>query len=140
MLFEFRSYTASSVEVTHGAEVFSFVKQKGQAQANQSPAETWKETKPQAKDLDTGKATDFLVNLANLKADSFVDKVASSADEYVFTVKFGDDKAPKEERVTFRKSGSTVQGVRQGEPGAAVVPTADFDKVVTGLKELTGGK
>jgi uncharacterized protein DUF4340 len=140
MLFEFRSYTAQSVDVTHGAESFSFVKQKGAAQANQSPAETWKETKPQAKDLDTGKATDFLVNLANLKADSFVDKPAASGDEYVFVVRFGEEKTPKEERVTFRKTGSTVQGVRQGEPGAAVVPAADFDKVVSGLKELTGGK
>ena len=42
--------------------------------------------------------------------------------------------------MTFRKSGTTVHGMRQGEPGAAVVSTADFDKVVSGLKELTGGK
>jgi hypothetical protein len=55
-------------------------------------------------------------------------------------VKFGEPKSPKDERVTFRKSGSTVQAIRQGEPGAAVVSTADFDKVVAGLKELTGGK
>jgi hypothetical protein len=140
MLFEFRSYTAQSLDVTHGSESFSFAKQKGAAQPNQSAAETWKETKPQTKDLDTGKATDFLVNLANLKADSFVDKAAASGDEYTFVVRFGEDKAPKEERVTFRKSGTVVHGIRQGEPGAAVVPTADFDKVVSGLKELTGGK
>jgi len=33
-----------------------------------------------------------------------------------------------------------VHAIRQGEPGAAIVPTADFDKVVAGLKELAGGK
>jgi hypothetical protein len=142
MLFEFRSFTATSVDVTHGAESFSFVKQTAPAQPNQSsvPAETWKLTKPAAKDIDQGKVTDFLVNLANLKAESFVDRPAGSGDEYIFTVRFGDAKAPKDEHVTFRKTGTTVQGVRQGEPGAAVVPTADFDKVASGLKELTGGK
>jgi len=140
MLFEFRSYTALGLDVTHGSESFSLAKQKGSAQPNQSPAETWKLTKPQAKDLDTAKVTDFLVNLANLKADSFTDKAATGGDEYTFAVKFGDEKTPKEERVTVRKSGTTVHAMRQGEPGAAVVPTADFDKVAAGLKELTGGK
>jgi hypothetical protein len=33
-----------------------------------------------------------------------------------------------------------VHGMRQGEPGAAIVPTADFDKVLTELTALTGGK
>lgn len=142
MLFEFRSFTATSVDATHGAESFSFVKQTAPPQPNQSsvPAETWKLAKPAAKDLDQNKVTDFLVNLANLKADSFVDRAAASGDEYIFTARFGDAKAPKEERVMFRKSGTTVHAMRQGEPGAAVVPTADFDKVVSGLKELTGGK
>jgi hypothetical protein len=142
MLFEFRSFTATSVDVTHGAESFSFVKQTAPSQPNQSsvPAETWKMTKPAAKDVDQTKLTDFLVNVANLKADTFVDRAAGTGDEYVFAVRFGDAKSPKDERVTFRKSGTTVQGVRQGEPGAAVVSTADFDKVAAGLKELTGGK
>jgi hypothetical protein len=128
--------------VTHGAGSFSFVKQTAPAKPNQTsvPAETWKLTKPAAKDVDQNKLVDFLVNLANLKADSCVDRPAGSGDEYVFTVRFGDAKAPKEERVTFRKSGTTVHGMRQGEPGAGVVPTADFDKVVSGLNELTGGK
>ena len=69
-----------------------------------------------------------------------MDRAAASGDDYVITVKFGEPKTPKEERVTFRKSGTTVQAIRTAEPGAAVVPTADFDKVVAGLKALTGGK
>ena len=54
--------------------------------------------------------------------------------------KFGDAAAPKEEKVTFRKMGDTVQAIRQGDSGAAVIPAAEFDKVVTQLKELTGAK
>jgi hypothetical protein len=36
--------------------------------------------------------------------------------------------------------GDTVQAIRQGESGAAVIATADFDKVIAQLKELTGAK
>jgi hypothetical protein len=146
MLFEFRSFTAISIDIVHGAETFSFVKQTAPVAASPNPAntpppaETWKQTKPAAKDVDQTKITDFLVNVANLKADTFADRAAASGDDYVITVKFGEPKAPQEERVTFRKSGTTVHALRAGEPGAAVAPTADFDKVVSGLKDLTGGK
>ena len=37
-------------------------------------------------------------------------------------------------------AGTVVQAMRAGEPGAAIVSTADVDKVMAGLKELTGGK
>lgn len=145
MLFEFRSFTAINVDIVHGAETLTMEKQTPPAASSPAPntpppTETWKRTKPSAADVDQTKATDFLVNVANLKADSFVDKAAAGGDDYVVSVRFGEPKSPKEERVTFRKSGTTVQALRAGEPGAAVVSTADFDKVVTGLKELAGSK
>jgi hypothetical protein len=144
LLFAFRSFTAVNFDVTHGAESFSFAKQKAPAPAPNSttlpPADTWKATKPAAKDVDQGKMTDFLINLANLKADSFTEHAAAGGDEWVFTVRYGEDASPKEERVTFRKSGTAVQGMRQGESGVAVVSTADFDKIVAGFKDLAGIK
>jgi hypothetical protein len=141
MLFEFRSYTAVGLDITHGTETFSFTKQAGKPQGNQGAGpDVWKQTKPTARDEDLTKMTDFLVDVANLKAASFTDRALTTGDEYVFAVRFGDEKAPKEERVTFRKSGTTVQGIRTGEPGAAVVPTADFDKVVADLKGVTAAK
>lgn len=142
MMFEFRSFTAVSVDIAHGAEAFTFVKGQAPAAPNATtpPIEVWKQSKPAAKDIDSNKLTDFLVDLANLKAESFVDRPVASTDEYVFTIRFGDDKAPKDERVTVRKSGAVVHAIRQGDAGAAVIPTADFDKVVTGLKGLAGGK
>jgi hypothetical protein len=84
--------------------------------------------------------TDFLVDLANLKAETFTGGSVSGGDEYVFTVRFGNETAPSEERVTIRKSGATVHAIRPGEPGAAVVPTADFDKVAADLKGVTGAQ
>lgn len=140
MLFEFRSYSALSIDITHGPESFSFAKQIAPPPADQSAApapDTWKQTKPAAKDLELTKITDFLVDVANLKAESFTTRAAASGDDYVITVRFGEQSAPTEERATFRKSGTTVHALVQGEPGAAVVPTADFDKMVAGLKGLT---
>ena len=141
-LFEFRTFSADSVDITRGGETFSFAKQKPAASpAGAAPvADVWKQTKPAAKDVDQSKLNDLLTNISNLKADKFADKALTSGEEFVVTARYGDPGAPKEERVTFRKSGDVVHAIRQGEPGAAVVPTADFDKVVTGLKELAGGK
>jgi len=141
MQFEFRSYNALGLDVSHGPESFSFTKQAGKPQENQSAGpDVWKQTKPVARDIDLTKMTDFLVDLANLKATDFTDRPLASGDEYVITVRFGDEKTPQEERVTFRKSGSTVHAIRQSEPGAALIPVADFDKAVAGLKSVTEAK
>ena len=141
-LFEFRTFSAEGVDIARGAETFSFAKQKPAASpAGAAPApEVWKQTKPVAKDVDQSKLTELFTNISNLRADKFADKALTSGEEFVVTARYGDPATPKEERVTFRKSGGVVHAIRQGEPGAAVVPTADFDKVVTGLKELAGGK
>ena len=141
MLFDFRSYTALNLDVVHGVEALSFAKSAGAAKDKGGVgADVWKQTKPSSRDVDQTKMTDFLVDLANLKAGSFTDHPVTGGEEYVFTVRFGDEKAPQDERVTLRKSGSTVHAIRQGEPDAAVVATADFDKAITELKALTGTK
>ena len=49
-----------------------------------------------------------------------------------------DAAAPTTERVVFRKAGDVVHAIREGEPGAAVVVTADFDRALALFKELTG--
>jgi len=52
------------------------------------------------------------------------------------TARFGDASAPQTETVTLRKVGTVVHAIRTGEPGAAVVSTADFDKAMGLVKEL----
>jgi hypothetical protein len=55
-------------------------------------------------------------------------------------VVYGDAKVPSNEKVTFRKTADAVQVIAAGQPGAAVVPTADFDKAISQFKDLTGQK
>jgi hypothetical protein len=101
-----------------------------------APTETWKQTKPSAKDIDQTKFTDLLTNLSNLKSDSFADKALASGEDITVDVKF----SGKEEKVTLRKSGTTAQAVQPGETGAGVVPAADLDKILSGFKGLVGVK
>jgi hypothetical protein len=119
--------------------VYSFASTKPSG-TDASAASTWKETKPAAKDVNTTGMTDFLNTLSSLHADSFTDHPFASGDDMIVVARSGDATASSEEHVTLRKSGTTVQAIRSDEPGAAVIPTADFDKAVTQFKELTGTK
>ena len=144
-IFEFRAFTATAIDLTYGGVTYSFVKEKAAAPAkpDQSAAqvEAWKQTKPSAKDVDQTKLTDLLTNLSNLKSDSFADKAAAPGEDLTVHVKFGDTGAAgatKEEQVTLRKSGKVAQAVHPGDPGAAVIPAADLDKILAGMKAISG--
>ena len=143
-IFEFRTFTASAVDLTYGGITYSFVKTKAPAPAkpDQSPApvDTWKETKPAAKDVDQTKLTDLLTNLSNLRSDSFSDKALSSGEDLTIDAKFDNAGSTKEEKVTLRKSGDKAQAVQPGDTGASNVPTADLDKIISGFKALVGIK
>jgi hypothetical protein len=147
-VFEFRGFNANSMDFTVGGQSFSFAKQKPPAppapKAGETPppapADVWKQTKPSAKDADTAKITDLLTDLSNLRAQSFTDKPLDKGDEVTVVAHYGDGASAKEERVTFRKSGDVVQAMRADEKGAAVIPTADYDKAIGELKALTGVK
>ena len=147
-VFEFRGFNATAIDFTVAGQSFSFAKQKPPAlpapKAGETPppppADVWKQTKPSAKDTDAAKMTDLLTDLSNLRAQSFSDKPLDKGDEVTVVAHFGDASAAKDERVTFRKSGDVVQAMRADEKGAAVIPTADYDKAIGELKALTGVK
>jgi hypothetical protein len=139
-LFEFRSFSATSADFTLNGQTATFAKEKPAGTEQASAVEVWKLTKPAAKDVDQTRATDLLTTLSNLRAESFVDTPVASGDELVVVARFTDAGAAHEDRATFRKSGSVVHAILPGEPGAAVVLTADYDKVVSLLKELAGLK
>lgn len=142
-IFEFRTFTATAVALTYDGVTYNFSKEKAPAPAkpDQSPApDTWKQTTPTAKSVDQTKLTDLLTNLSNLRADSFVDKALTAGEELTVDAKFDNAGTTKEEKVTLRKSGATAQAVQSGDTGAAVVPTADVDKIIAGLKSLEGIK
>ena len=142
-VFEFRSFTAQSIDLTFGGQTRSYAKTKPAPAAGQDAsavAEIWKQTKPEAKDVDQTKITDILTTISNLRAEKFAEKPATGGDELVVAAKFGDAGAQKDERITLRKVNGVVQAIRPGEPGAAIVSTADFDRALAAFKELAGIK
>ncbi|HYN09360.1 MAG TPA: DUF4340 domain-containing protein [Vicinamibacterales bacterium] len=139
-VFEFRSFTALGVDFTYGGQTYTFEKQKAASEQQSTTAEVWRLTKPAVKDVDQTKITDLLTTISNLRADTFTDKGATSGEELTVTARHGEAASPAADRVVLRKSGAVVHAIRTGEPGAAVVPAADFDKAIALLKELTGAK
>jgi hypothetical protein len=137
-IFQFRPYTALGIDITHGTTTASFEKS---APGGDPPApDVWKQTKPEPRDVNQTAMTDLLNTLSSLRAENFVSRAAASGEDIVVAARSGDSAAPTSEQVTLRKSGGVVHAIRPGEPGAAVVPTAEFDKAVGQLKELTGGQ
>ena len=143
-IFEFRTFTANAIDLTYGGVTYSFMKDQAPAPAkpdqSSAPMDTWKQTKPTVKTVDQTTFTDLLTNLSNLRSDKFADKALASGEDLTVDVKFGDATSSKEERVTLRKSGTTAQAVHPGDAGAAVVPVADLDKIISGLKGIEGIK
>ncbi len=141
-LFAFRSFTAVGMDVTAGGTSATFRKMPAAATAEEAApaADTWKQTAPSERDVDQTKLTDMLTTLSNLRAESFAERPHAGGEEVVITARFGDEASPTEERVVFRKSGDVVHAIRAGEPGAAVVSTADFDRALSLYKEITGGQ
>ena len=142
-VFDFRTFTALSLDVTHGGQTYSFKSQSEPVDGKLGP---WKLIKPSDKTLDAAKSNDLLVNFSSLRADSFIDALGAG-EETVVTARFGPASAPKEETVTFRvipakgKDGkAVVHAMRKGEKDAMVVSALDFDKAMAVFKELTGSK
>lgn len=134
-LFEFRSFTATNFDITSGGTTYSFSKKKGEGD---NAPDVWSLTAPTAKTADMTKMTDLLTTTSNLRAESFAASSVAGGEAVTIAVTFGEGDSAKSETVTLRKSGEVVHAIRAGEPGAAVVSTIDFDRVMTLLKEITG--
>ncbi|MEO8482528.1 MAG: DUF4340 domain-containing protein [Acidobacteriota bacterium] len=140
-VFQFKSFSANSLDITHGAAAVSYAKKKpATAAADASAQDVWAQTKPATKDVNQTAMTDLINTLTSLRVDRFVDKAPASGDDLVVVAHTADGAAATEERVTLRKAGDAVYAIQSGETGAGVVPTAEFDKALTQLKTLTDAK
>jgi hypothetical protein len=145
-LFEFRTFSALSLEVTYAGQTMVFEKQKPAAPDAKAdpnappPPDVWKQTKPAAKDVELGKIIELMTAVSNLKADKFAEKAITTGDEMSVTAKFGDAAKPTQETVKFRKGGAVVHATISGETGAAIVPATDYDHVITLIKALAEKK
>jgi hypothetical protein len=144
-LFLFRSFNALGLDLTVDGKTLTFVKATPAPAAEADPAAAppapvWRQTAPDAKDADQAAVTDLLTNLSNLRADAFSASAIGSGEELVVTARFGNVDTPSEERVVFRMSGDTVHAIVTGEAGAAVVPKASFESILTAVRALAGGQ
>lgn len=137
-VFVFRAYSATGLDVTHGGRTWSFLKETTAATATTPSSDTWKKTAPEAGEVNQTAMTDWLNSLSTLRAESFAAKAPASGDDLVVVARSG--AAGAAERVTLRKAGNAAYAIRPDEPGAAVVPVADLDRVLSQFKELTGTK
>jgi hypothetical protein len=131
-VFEFRSFTATRLEITRGAATVAFERGTGK-----DGATVWKRVSP-AKDVGTSEMDSLLSALSGLSVAGYVDAKAKTGAESpaaVVTAKFDDGK--KEERVVFGKVGDEVFAMRAGEPGAAKVDAAKFDEAMKALDAVT---
>lgn len=138
-VFEARAYTATGFDITHGATSASYVKTKATG-GDAAAQDTWKQTKPAEKDANATALTDLLNTLTSLRVDHFVDKAPASGDDLVVVMHVEEGTTTTTEHVTLRKAGGTTYAIRERQPDAGVVPTADFDKAVGQLQTLLGAK
>lgn len=123
-LFDGRSFTATRVEFTRGADTVTLEKSKGK-----DGADEWRAA---GKDVDSTKADDLLTKLTGLRAQSFDagPQPSLKTPALVVTVSF-DEK--KQETVTFGRSGADVFASRSDEPGTATVEASGLDDVMKAL-------
>ncbi len=130
-VFEFRSFTASRLEVTRGTSTVAFEQITGTDGTTK-----WQRLSP-AKDVEAAAMDALLSAFSGLSVDSYADagaKTGVDSPAAVVTARFDDGK--KEERVVFGRVGSDVFAVRAGEPGAAKVDAAKFDDAMKALDAI----
>jgi hypothetical protein len=138
-IFAFRAFNASAIEITRGAVTLAFEKAKG---AGKDAGETWRQTRPAARAVDSAAMDTFLTKLANQRAQSFVEAAGKTrtglqAPAATVTVRF--DEGRKEEKVTFGREGADVFAAVAGQPGAAKIDATEFDDAVKALDAIAGG-
>lgn len=130
-LFEFRSFNALRLRLSRGKEVLEFQKV---AASGENATDKWQRVvdgKPT--DVDTTAMEDFLTKLAALRAQSFnptTNAAGLAEPALVAEVSFDTDKF---ERVRFIKGEKEAYGVRDGEPGVAVVDLSTFEETMKAL-------
>jgi hypothetical protein len=136
-LFDARTFNATHLTIAHGGQTHVFEKTKSKNKDGQEE-DRWRQTAPQARELDQAAFDTLLSALTGLRAEGFVDASTAArplaAPELTATVKFADGK--KEERVTFARSGNEILAARAGEPGAARLEAPAFEAAVKALQEL----
>ncbi|MCX6549441.1 MAG: DUF4340 domain-containing protein [Acidobacteria bacterium] len=127
-VFEFKSFTATRLDVTRGTSSLVF-----ERVTNKNGTSTWRRVTP-SKDVAQAEMDAALGAISTLGVESYVDaKTKTGADAPVAVILARFDDGKKEERVAFGRVGADLYAVRAGEPGAAKVDAARFDEAMKAL-------
>jgi hypothetical protein len=126
-LFDFRSFTATRVEFTRGADTQAFERSK-----DKDGKDVWKAAG--GKTVDSAKIEELVAQTSGLRAASFEDAAHASLKTPVLTVKATFDKGT--DTVAFGRAGADVFATRTGEPGSAKLDAPPFDEVIKALDAL----
>jgi hypothetical protein len=134
-VFDFRPFNTTRFELTRGADTRAFERVKG---TGADAVDTWKQIAPAAKTVDSSNLEGALLDLSNLRAESFVPAsgAATGHDKpaAVIVVKFDDGK--KEERVIIGTSGAGVFATRADQPGALKIEAGKYQDAVKKLDAI----
>jgi hypothetical protein len=127
-LFDARSFTASRVELTRGADKVVLEKSAG---ADGKPA--WKNAAGAV--VDTAKVDDLLTKLTGIRAQSFnaTANASLASPALIATVRFDPDRT---ETVRFGRAGSEAFASRPDEPGSATIEPSTFDETMKALDAM----
>jgi hypothetical protein len=126
-LFDFRSFTASRIEISRGGATQTFEHSK-----DKDGKDVWKDAA--GKLVDTPKVEDALAKLSGLRATSFDPAAHPLLKSPVLSVTATFDKG--KDVVTFGRAGMDVYASRPDEPGSAKLDAMPFDEVVKALDAL----
>jgi hypothetical protein len=134
-VFEFRPFNATRFEITRGKDTRVFERVKG---TGANAADTWKQTAPAVKTVDSSNFEGALLEFSNLRAESFIDKPGPTTGLNnpiaIVSVKYDDGK--KQEQVKFGGSGPDMFAFRPDQPGAIKLELGKFDATLKKLDSI----
>jgi hypothetical protein len=126
-LFDFRSFTATRIELSRGGATQAFDHSK-----DKDGKDVWKDAA--GKTVDAMKVEDLLAKVSGLRAASFETAPHPSLKSPVLTVTAIFDKG--KDVVTFGRAGTDVYASRPDEPGSAKLEAAPFDEALKAADAL----
>ena len=138
-LFDARAFNSNRLEIARGSQTLVFEKVTTKNKDGQDE-QKWRQTGPQARDVDATKMDALLNAITGARATGFATagtKTGLDKPELTAGIKFDDGR--KQDRVTFARSGADAYAQRAGDTSAAKIDTATLDAIVKALDALTQG-
>ena len=133
-LFDFRPFNASTLELDHLGEQWTFERTET---TDEGEAGAWRRTSPDIGEVETSAMDDLLAKLSNLRAESFVSsRDDTGLDAPIATVEVTFNDQQEQERVTFGQTGDEIFATGGDEPGAALLNARSWEDTLAALTPL----